>query len=93
MVAHNDKEQTFFVLSGTGHVTVNGETKEVHPGDIAFVPFNTPHTTEASDVTLTYLCFNTIVAEKKYSTFDEMYHLVIADRMKRWKEKDDKVGL
>lgn len=93
MVAHNDKEQTFYVLSGSGNVTVDGETKEVKPGDVVFVPFNTPHTTEASDETLTYLCFNTIVAEKKYSTFDEMYHLVIADRMKRWKEKDDKVGL
>jgi mannose-6-phosphate isomerase-like protein (cupin superfamily) len=93
MVAHNDKEQTFFVLSGTGQVTVDGEPKEVHPGDIAFVPFNTPHTTEASDVTLTYLCMNSIVGGKKYTTFDEMYNKVAADRIKRWKAKDDTVGL
>jgi len=93
MVAHNDKEQTFYVLSGSGHVTVDGETKEVNPGDIAFVPFNTPHTTEASDVTLTYLCMNSIVGGKKYSTFDEMYNKVAADRIKRWKAKDDTVGL
>ena len=93
MVAHNDKEQTFYVLSGSGNVTVDGETRKVSPGDIIFVPFNTPHTTEAGDETLTYLCINTIVAEKKYTTFDEMYHLVIGDRMRRWKEKDDSVGL
>jgi quercetin dioxygenase-like cupin family protein len=93
MVAHNDKEQTFYVLSGTGNVTVDSKTKKVNPGDIVFVPFNTPHTTETSDETLTYLCFNTIYAEKKYASFDEMYHLVIGDRMRRWKEKDDSVGL
>ena len=93
MVAHNDKEQTFYVLSGTGNVTVNGEIKNVCPGDVVFVPFNTPHTTEASEEVLTYLCFNTIVAEKKYATFDEMYHIVIGDRMRRWKEKDESVGL
>ncbi len=93
MVAHNDKEQTFYVLSGSGNVTVDGETRTVGPGDIVFVPFNTPHTTEAGDETLTYLCINTIVAEKKYTSFDEMYHLVIGDRMRRWKEKDDSVGL
>ena len=93
MVAHNDKEQTFYVLSGSGHVTVNGETKEVKPGDVVFVPFNTPHTTEASDVTLTYLCMNSIVGGKKYNTFDEMYNKVAADRIKRWKAKDETVGL
>jgi quercetin dioxygenase-like cupin family protein len=93
MVAHDDKEQTFYVLSGSGNVTVDGETKEVKPGDVVFVPFNTPHTTEAGDVTLTYLCMNSIVGGKKYSTFDEMYNKVAADRIKRWKAKDDTVGL
>jgi quercetin dioxygenase-like cupin family protein len=93
MVAHNDKEQTFYVLSGSGYVTVDGETKEVEPGDVVFVPFNTPHTTEASDFTLTYLCMNSIVGGKMYSTFDEMYNKVAADRIKRWKAKDDSVGL
>ena len=93
MVAHNDKEQTFYVLNGTGNVTVKGETQKVTPGDIIFVPYNTPHTTEAGEETLTYLCVNTIYTEKKYASFDEMYHLVVGDRMRRWKEKDDSVGL
>jgi quercetin dioxygenase-like cupin family protein len=93
MVAHNDKEQTFYVLSGSGVVTVDGETKEIEPGDVVFVPFNTPHTTEAGDVTLTYLCMNSIVGGKKYSTFDEMYNKVAADRIIRWKAKDETVGL
>jgi hypothetical protein len=33
------------------------------------------------------------VGIKKYSTFDEMYYLVAADRIKRWKAKGDTVGL
>jgi len=93
IVAHNDKEQTFYVLSGTGTVMVDNETSEVKPGDLVFVPFNTPHTTEAGEETLTYLCYNTIVTSKKYASFDEMYKIVIADRLRRWKEKDDTVGL
>jgi hypothetical protein len=36
---------------------------------------------------------NSIVGGKKYATFDEMYNLVAADRIKRWKAKDDSVGL
>jgi quercetin dioxygenase-like cupin family protein len=93
IVAQNDREQNFYVLSGSGYVTVDGETKEVKPGDVIFVPFTTPHTTEASDQTLTYLCMNSIFGGKKYTTFDEMYNLVAADRIKRLKAKDVTVGL
>jgi len=71
-VAHSDKEQTFYVLSGSGNVTINNETEKVFPGDVVFVPFNLPHSSEAFEETLTYLCFNTIVTEKKFATFDEM---------------------
>lgn len=93
IVAHNDKEQTFYVLSGSGKVMIGNETTMVKPGDVVFVPFNTPHTTEAGEETLTYLCYNTIVTSKKYASFDEMYQIVIGDRLRRWKEQDDTVGL
>ena len=93
IVAHNDKEQTFYVLSGSGTVMIDNETDIVKPGDVIFVPFYTPHTTESGEEALTYLCFNTIVTSKKYASFDEMYHIVIKDRLSRWKEKDKSVGL
>ena len=93
VVAHNDKEQTFYVISGSGTVMVDKETLPVKVGDVIFVPYNTPHTTEAGEETLTYFCFNAIATQKKYSSFDEMYHIVIGDRLRRWKEKDETVGL
>jgi len=93
LVAHEDKEQTFFVLKGWGSITVGDETSVVKPGDTIFVPRNTPHTTEAGAEELRYLCLNTVVTADKYADFDQMYNAVAADRIKRWKAGDASVGL
>ncbi len=92
MVSHSEKEQTFFVIDGTGWVTIDGETKPVQPGDVVRIPFKAPHTTEAGNDTLTYFCMNTIVTEETEPTFDEMFHRVIEGRLKRWKSGDTSVG-
>jgi len=92
MVSHKEKEQTFFILSGTGAVTVGDETETVNPGDIIFVPRNTPHTTEAGNETLTYLCLNAIVTKPQDKSFDDMYKRVAPERIKRWKSGDTSVG-
>jgi len=63
LVTHKEKEQTLFVLSGLGHVAIAGETCEVGPGDVVFVPLNTAYSTGALDVDLSYLCFSTLVTE------------------------------
>jgi len=65
MVTHKEREQTFFVLNGKGWVTIGNETEEVKPGDVIFVSRNTPHTTEAGDVELSYLCMNAFSGETK----------------------------
>lgn len=94
MVAHDDKEQTFFVLSGSGKITVGDETKQVKPGYTIFVPRNTPHTTEAdADSELVYLCLNTVITKQKHDNFDDMYNDVAPARIERWKTGDDSVGL
>jgi mannose-6-phosphate isomerase-like protein (cupin superfamily) len=92
MVAHAEKEQTFFVLAGRGRVTVADETSDVGVGHVVFVPWNTPHTTEASDETLEYLCLNTHVTEARESSFEEMYHRVAPGRIARWKSGSTAVG-
>lgn len=92
MVAHKEKEQTFFVLSGKGKVMVGGETAEVGVGDVVFVPWQTPHTTEAPEVELTYLCFNTLVIEPPDSSFAQSYERVSGGRIARWKAGDLTVG-
>lgn len=92
MVSHPEKEQTFFVLAGHGKVTISGETLPVGVGDVVFVPWKAPHTTEAGDETLTYLCLNTHVVETKERSFEEMYHRVAPGRIARWKSGDARVG-
>jgi quercetin dioxygenase-like cupin family protein len=92
MVAHKEKEQTFFVLSGSGKVTIGEETEVIQAGDIIFVPRNTPHTTEAVEDELTYLCLNSIVIKTKDKSFEEMYQRIAPKRIERWKSGDDSVG-
>lgn len=92
LVSHPDKEQTFFVLAGQGVVTIGAETRPVSVGDVVFVPWKAPHTTEAGDETLTYLCFNTHVVKTKEESFEEMYHRVAPGRIARWKAGDARVG-
>ena len=92
MVAHKEKEQTFFVLSGSGIVTINEEHATVKPGDIIFVPRNTPHTTEAKEDDLSYLCLNTYITEMEDASFEEMYNRIAPGRIERWKRGDGSVG-
>lgn len=92
MVAHKEKEQTFFVLKGKGKVTIGDETQDVEPGRVIFVPLDTPHTTEAVGGELTYLCFNSLIHPEKDKSFDEMYHRVAPARIERWKSGSGAVG-
>lgn len=92
MVAHKEKEQTFFVLKGKGWITIGEETEKVKPGDVIFVPRNTPHTTEAAEEELTYLCMNSLVLPENDKSFDEMYNRVAPARIERWKSGSDEVG-
>jgi len=36
-------EQLYFILQGTGQMTVGDETREVHSGDCIFIPANAEH--------------------------------------------------
>lgn len=92
MVSHQEKEQTFFVLEGHGRLTVGGETAEVRPGDVVFVPWKAPHTTEAGERDLTYLCFNTLVVEPPDKTFADSYQRVAPGRIARWQSGSATVG-
>lgn len=92
LVAHKEKEQTFFVLNGRGWITIGDETEEVKSGDVIFVPRNTPHTTQASDEELSYLCFNALCGDITDESFEDMYKRVARERIKRWKSGSSIVG-
>jgi quercetin dioxygenase-like cupin family protein len=91
IVAHKEKEQTFFVLSGSGIVTINEENASAKSGDIIFVPRNAPHTTEAKDEDLIYLCLNTYITDMEDGSFEETYNRIPPGRIRRWQEGDKSV--
>jgi len=91
MAAHKDKEQTFFILEGKGSVSINGNTEDISPGQVVFVPRNAPHTSEAVEGELVYLCLNALIHPADES-FDTMYQRVIPGRLDRWKKGDESVG-
>lgn len=92
MVAHTEKEQTFFVLHGKGLVTIGNEKANVKPGDLIFVPRNTPHTTETTDKELSYLCLNSMIIKGNDHSFKEMYDRVAPSRRERWETGSNEVG-
>ena len=92
MVAHKEKEQTFFVLSGNGWVTIGEETEAIKTGSLIFVPRNVKHTTEAGDEELVYLCLNSLVVKPEDNSFDEMFNRIAPARIKRWESGDTSVG-
>jgi len=92
IVAHSEKEQTFFVLKGTGEITIANETVDVKPGDVVFVPRNRAHTTESFDEELTYICLNSHIVQPKDASFDQMYHRIAPHRIKRWEDGNGEVG-
>lgn len=53
---HKLSEEFYFMLEGTGKMTVNGETREVGPGDAILIPAGAWHTIRASISALRFLC-------------------------------------
>ncbi|MDW8311080.1 MAG: cupin domain-containing protein, partial [Verrucomicrobiales bacterium] len=56
-------ERTLYVLKGGGQLALGDETAELHPGDVAFIPWHTPHRLIATQSDLVCLCFSTRVAD------------------------------
>jgi len=56
METNSEIEQSFFILKGSGEVTINEETEKVEPGNLVFIPRKTPYATETFDEELVYLC-------------------------------------
>jgi len=63
IVAHDEKEQTFFVIEGSGTIDIGGEKEQVQTGDLLFVPRNMQHITETKSKNLKYLCLSSIITE------------------------------
>ncbi len=90
---HEEKEQVYLMMSGSGWVTVDGEKRPVSQGDIIYVPANAVHQTIASpDEDLQYLLFNSFFNDDKEgsATYAEHISKVKALRKEQAKEAEAK---
>lgn len=46
---HTGYDEVYYVLSGTGTVTLNGEASSLRPGSVVVIPAGTTHALEASE--------------------------------------------
>jgi quercetin dioxygenase-like cupin family protein len=46
---HKDQEELYYIVEGSGSITIDGETTEVQAGDMVFSPANVPHSIAAGD--------------------------------------------
>lgn len=53
---HKVSEEFYYILSGTGTVEIDGETREVGPGDGILIPAGAWHQISAADADLNFLC-------------------------------------
>jgi mannose-6-phosphate isomerase-like protein (cupin superfamily) len=53
---HKRSEEFYFILEGAGTVEINGQTREVAPGDAVLIPRGAWHTIRASADALRFLC-------------------------------------
>jgi mannose-6-phosphate isomerase-like protein (cupin superfamily) len=52
---HKISEEFYFILDGSGLIEINGETRDVHPGDAILIPTGHWHTITATQH-LRFLC-------------------------------------
>nr|WP_319494749.1 cupin domain-containing protein [uncultured Desulfobacter sp.] len=57
---HRAYEETYYVLSGTGTICLDGETWEIRPGAVVYIPAQMPHSLEStSPDPLVFIIFGT----------------------------------
>jgi quercetin dioxygenase-like cupin family protein len=61
LAADGGKEQTFYVLAGTGRITAGRDTAAVSAGDVVFIPRHTTGAIEAGPDGLQAVSFGTVV--------------------------------
>lgn len=62
--AHGDHEEVYYIISGRGEMTVNGEKRGVRDGDAVFIPAGDTHSiANRGDGFLIFLAFSAQIAE------------------------------
>lgn len=77
---HGDTEQIFYMLEGSGILSIGAEKKEymVNPGDVVRIPVNTLHSirTDSTNQLIRYLCVDCFGSKPAEPTWDEHVRVV-----------------
>lgn len=70
LLHHHGPEETYYIVSGSGHMTVDGHTAEVGPGHAVFIPPNAKHSLRSTGAEPLFLVFS--FARDRFDQID--YH-------------------
>lgn len=57
---HTAYEETYYVLSGNGTITLDGDTREIRPGTVVYIPAQMPHSLASTSTDpLVFIIFGT----------------------------------
>ena len=63
--AHGDHEEVYYIISGIGEMTVNGETRAIRDGDAVFIPAGFTHSiANRGQEFLVFLAFSSQVPDR-----------------------------
>ena len=63
--AHGDHEEVYYVISGKGQMTINGETRSIRDGDAVFIPAGDTHSiANTGEDFLIFLAFSAQVPQE-----------------------------
>jgi quercetin dioxygenase-like cupin family protein len=81
---HTDTEQIFYMLEGSGILSIGEEKKEfaVKPGNVVRIPVNTLHSirTDSTNQLIRYLCVDCFGSKPKEASWDEHVKAVCKEK-------------
>lgn len=64
--AHGDHEEVYYIISGSGSITIDGKTRLIRDGDAVFIPAGATHSiANRGQDFLVFLAFSAQVAQEK----------------------------
>jgi len=82
---HDDTEQVFYMLEGTGFLCIGADKKEyaVKPGDVIRIPVSTLHSIKTdSEKAIKYVCVDCFAQKQLEPTWDE--HVKVVCKNNNW---------
>lgn len=69
---HQDHEEIYYIISGKGHIKIDGETAQFRDGDVIYIPEKTVHSiTNDGDQMVEFLAFGGLTGIRSNTELDD----------------------